>query len=70
MKEDIIYVLFDSWCNSEHTPEVKEAMDKAIKTPTEDTIFQLASIVEANAFKAGVRECLKMIHCLFNSDVE
>lgn len=70
MKEDIIYVLYDRWCNIGHEPEVKEAMDKVIKNPTEDTIFQLASIIEANAFKAGVRECLDMIHCLFNSDIE
>lgn len=60
MKEAIIYLLFDNWCNSEHEPEAKEAMDKAIQNPTEDTIFQLSSITEANAFKAGVRECLKM----------
>ena len=40
MKEAIIYLLFDNWCNSEHEPEVKEAMDKAIQNPTEDTIFQ------------------------------
>ena len=53
MKEAIIYLLFDNWCNSEHEPEVKEAMDKAIQNPTEDTIFQLSSITEANAFKAG-----------------
>lgn len=39
MKEAIIYLLFDNWCNSEHEPEVKEAMDKAIQNPTEDTIF-------------------------------
>ena len=32
MKEAIIYLLFDNWCNSEHEPEVKEAMDKAIST--------------------------------------
>ena len=70
MKEAIIYVLFDNWCNTEHEPEVKEAMDKAIQNPTEDTIFQLSSITEANAFKAGVRECLKMIHCLFVEKTE
>ena len=46
MKEAIIYLLFDNWCNSEHEPEVKEAMDKAIQNPTEDTIFQLSSITE------------------------
>lgn len=65
MKEAIIYLLFDNWCNSEHEPEVKEAMDKAIQNPTEDTIFQLSSITEANAFKAGVRECLKMFRNYF-----
>ena len=49
MKEAIIYLLFDNWCNSGH----------------EDTIFELSSTVEANAFKAGVRSCLQMMHCLF-----
>ena len=70
MKEAIIYALFDNWCNTEHEPEVKEAMDKAIQNPTEDTIFQLSSITEAHAFKAGVNECLKMIHCLFVEEPE
>lgn len=64
MKEDIIYLLFDNWCNSGHKPEVVEAMKKAIQNPTEDTIFELSSVVEANAFKAGVKSCLKMFHCL------
>ena len=44
MKEAIIYLLFDNWCNSEHEPEVKEAMDKAIQNPTEDTIFVMKHI--------------------------
>lgn len=65
MKEAIIYLLFDNWCNSGHEPEVIEAMKKAIQNPTEDTIFELSSIVEANAFKAGARSCLQMMHCLF-----
>ena len=65
MKEDIIYLLFDNWCNSGHKPEVIEAMKKAIQNPTEDTIFELSSVVEANAFKAGVRSCLQMMPCLF-----
>lgn len=65
MKEAIIYLLFDNWCNSGHEPEVIEAMKKAIQNPTEDTIFELSSTVEANAFKAGVRSCLQMMHCLF-----
>ena len=70
MKEAIIYLLFDNWCNSEHEPEVKEAMDKAIRNPTEDTIFQLSSITEANAFNAGVRECLKMFRELLVDNPE
>ena len=57
------YYLFA--CNSGHEPEVIEAMKKAIQNPTEDTIFELSSTVEANAFKAGVRSCLQMMHCLF-----
>ena len=44
MKEIIINALYDNWCNSEFEPEVKEVMDSAIKNPTEDTIFQLASV--------------------------
>lgn len=66
MKEAIIYVLFDNWCNNnEREPEVTEAMEKTIKNPNTDTIFELSAIVEANAFKAGVRACLNMIQCLF-----
>ena len=64
MKESIIYLLFVNWCESKQEPEVVEAMKEAIKNPTEDTIFELSSIVEANAFKAGARICLKMFHCL------
>lgn len=71
MKEAIIYVLFDNWCNNnKREPEVTEAMDKAIQNPTEDTIFQLSSITEANAFKAGVRECLKMFRELLVNNPE
>ena len=70
MKESIIYVLFDNWCNTGHEPEVKEAMDRAIKNPTEDNIFQLASITEANAFKAGARASLDLIRCLFIDNSE
>ena len=39
MKEAIIYLLFDNWCNSEHEPEVKEAMDKAIRNPTDSSLL-------------------------------
>ena len=68
MKEDIIYLLFDNWCNSGHEPEVIEAMKKAIQNPTEDTIFQLASVTEAVAFKDGVNACLKMFQELFRKE--
>ena len=64
MKESIIYLLFDNWCESKQESEVVEAMKEAIKNPTEDTIFELSFIVEANAFKAGARSCLEMFHCL------
>lgn len=64
MKESIIYLLFDNWCESKQESEVVEAMKEAIKNPTEDTIFELPSVVEANAFKAGARSCLKMFHSL------
>ena len=50
-------------CDVRNWDEV-EAMKEAIKNPTEDTIFELSSIVEANAFKAGARSCLKMFHSL------
>ena len=68
MKEAIIYLLFDNWCNSGHEPEVIEAMKKAIQNPTEDTIFQLASVTEAVAFKDGVNACLKMFQELFRKE--
>ena len=68
MKEAIIYLLFDNWCNSGHEPEVIEAMKKAIQNPTEDTIFQLASVTEAVAFEDGVNACLKMFQELFRKE--
>lgn len=69
MKDDIIYVLFDNWCNNnDREPEVTEAMKRAVENPNIDTIFELSAITEANAFKAGVRACLNMIHCLFTEE--
>lgn len=66
LKEDIIYLLFDNWCNNnERAPEVTEAMKRAVENPNIDTIFELSAITEASAFKSGVRACLDMIHCLF-----
>ena len=71
MKDSIINVLFDNWCNNnEYEPEVNEAMDKAMLNPTEDNVSQLASVIEANAFKAGAKACLDMIHCLFMENSE
>ena len=40
-------------------------MDKVTQNPTEYTIINLVSVVEANAYKAGAKACLDMIHCLF-----
>lgn len=66
LKDDIIYVLFDNWCNNnKRAPEITEAMKRAVENPNIDTIFELSAITEANAFKSGVRACLDMIHCLF-----
>ena len=65
MKEAIIYLLFDNWCNSGHEPEVKEAMDKAIQNPTEDTIFQLSSITEANDILSTCAICSGSIKISF-----
>ena len=71
MREDIISLLYENWCRKGyHAPEVKEAMEKALQKPNIDTIFELSSVVEADAFKAGVRACLDMIHCLFRPDIE
>ena len=68
MRDDIIYVLYDNWCNSEHEPEIATALNRAIQNPTEDTIFQAISITEANAFKAGARAAFNMLHCLFTEE--
>lgn len=65
MKEDIVYLLFNNWCDSEHEPRIKDTVNEVMRKPTENTILELVAVTEENAFKAGVRAALKMIHCLF-----
>lgn len=67
IKERIISTMFERWCSQiDHDLEQREAMDRAIKEPDEDTIFHLAAVTEARAYKAGFRDCLDMIKELFN----
>lgn len=65
MKEDIVYLLFNNWCDNEHEPQIKDAVNEVIRKPTENTVLELVAVTEENAFKAGVRAALKMIRCLF-----
>ena len=47
MKEAIIYLLFDNWCNSGHEPEVIESWKKALhyaKVYGDNTWFRLFDI--------------------------
>ena len=68
MTVKIIDTVFDNWCASEFDPEIQSAINKALENPTQDTIFQLASITEASAFRSGFRECQKLIHKLLAGD--
>lgn len=66
VKERIINSMFDRWSGTPDTDmEMKEAMQKAFENPCEDTIFHLAAVTEARAYKAGFRDCLDMIKELF-----
>ena len=58
--EKIIDAAFDFWCEEEYGSDITAAVDAAIQQLTEDSIFQVISITEANAFKAGFRICLEM----------
>ena len=69
MKESIINTLYDNWCNSEFEPEVKEVMDSAIKNPTEDTIFELSSVVSNVEREVPVRCSLKDARKIFNGKI-
>ena len=68
MTGKIIDTVFDNWCASEFDPEIQSAINKALESHTQDTIFQLASITEASAFRAGFQECQKLIHKLLAGD--
>lgn len=68
MTGKIIDTVFDNWCASEFDPEIQSAINKSLENPTQDTIFQLASITEASAFRAGFQECQKLIHKLLAGD--
>ena len=68
MTGKIIDTVFDNWCASKFDPEIHSAINKALENPTQDTIFQLASITEASAFRAGFREYQKLIHKLLAGD--
>lgn len=68
MTGKIIDTVFDNWCASQFDPEIQSAINKALENPTQDTIFQLASITEASAFRAGFREYQKLIHKLLAGD--
>lgn len=66
IKERIINSMFDRWCSqSDYDVDTKEAMDLAIKAPTEDTILEVAAITETRAYKEGFRDCLELIKALF-----
>lgn len=66
IRERVINFMFDRWCSQiDHDPEQREAMKEAIEKPSEDTIFHLAAVSEARAYKAGFRDCLDMIKELF-----
>lgn len=66
IKERIIESMFERWCSQiDHDPEQREAMKEALEKPDEDTIFHLAAVTEARAYKAGFRDCLDMIKEIF-----
>ena len=65
-KDRITVTMYDRWSGMSDTDmEMKEAMQKAFENPCEDTIFHLAAVTEARAYKAGFRDCLDMIKELF-----
>lgn len=54
IKERIISTMFERWCSQiDHDPEQREAMKEAIEKPSEATIFHLAAVSEARAYKAA-----------------
>ena len=58
--------MFDRWCGqTDYDEDARTAMEKAVKEPTEDAIFQVAATTEARAYKEGFRDCLNLIKELF-----
>ena len=67
IKERVIDSMFDRWCGqTDYDAEARAAMEKAVKEPTEDAIFQVAATTEARAYKEGFRDCLDLIKELFH----
>ena len=67
IKERVIDSMFDRWCGqTDYEAESRKAMQKAIKEPNEDTIFQAVAITEARAYKQGFRDCMTLIKELFH----
>lgn len=66
IRERVINSMFDRWCAIPDVDmESKKAMEQAIQEPNEDTIFQVTSINEARAYRAGFQDCLNLIKELF-----
>lgn len=66
IKERIINSMFDRWSGTpDFDMESRMAMEQAIQEPNEDTIFQVTSITEARAYRAGFQDCLNLIKELF-----
>lgn len=66
IKERVIDSMFDRWCGqTDYDADARAATEKAVKEPTEDTIFQVAATTEARAYKEGFRDCLELIKALF-----
>lgn len=66
IRERVINSMFDRWCAIPDVDmESKKAMEQAIQEPNEDTIFQVTSITEARAYRAGFQDCLNLIKELF-----
>ena len=55
IKERVIDSMFDRWCGqTDYDADARAAMEKAVKQPTEDAIFQVAATTEARAYKEGI----------------
>lgn len=67
VKERVIDSMFDRWCDRTEFPmEVQAAMKQAVKKSGEDTILQVVTTAEENAYKSGFRDCLELIKELWH----